>query len=172
MLLGFFQIQKTCFLGGKTTKIWGKLSYFDQHSTFWLVFKKPHANSAKYLPEFLFSSSFRIKTARSQNCSLILFELKNTSLKKIRGKGFSFRLVEFHFVLNIPKSSQLKSVVWFSEVEIWEVEAFMFKMSYCIWYGYTVSLDFVKIGKPLKKNDEYSIWTYLKVIFKTILKLI
>ena len=48
----------------------------------------------------------------------------------------------------------------------------MFKMSYCIWYGYTVSLDFVKIGKPLKKNDEYSIWTYLKVIFKTILKLI
>ena len=66
--------------------------------------KKDYTN-----PGLFFS---KIRTARSQNCTLILFKLKHSSFKKkkIKGTGFSGRPFEFHFVLNIAKNSYLKPV--------------------------------------------------------------
>ena len=76
-------------------------SYFYQNPLFgWL--KK---DSVKCLSKFPSKDSYRIRTARSQNCPLILF-------KKIKETRFSGRLLEFHFVLNIAKNSDLNSIFW------------------------------------------------------------
>ena len=67
------------------------LCYFDQKSTFLAGLKKK--NSVKCLS--------KNRNAGSQNCPLIFLKHISSSFKKkrIKGRGFSGRPIEFHFVL-------------------------------------------------------------------------
>ena len=106
----------------------------------WL--KKTH--SEKCLSKFLFKDNYRIRTARSQKSSFILFKLISSSLKKrIKGRGFSGRLIEFHFLLNIAINYYPKSIFWWNVVENQKLQTLIFKRMYYTLCGYSVLLNFV-----------------------------
>ena len=135
-IINFCLNTETCFFG-KMTKIlvkfilfWSKFHFFG-----WLFLKNSY-KPGKYLSKFLFYSSYKIRTARSQNCLLI----KHSSffLRKNKETGFSGRLVEFHFVLNIAKNSYLKSIFWWNKFENQKLQTFVFKMRHCTWCSYVV----------------------------------
>ena len=78
-------------------------------------------------------------------CPLIHFKHKKFFIKKkrIKGRGFSGRPIEFHFVLNIAINYYPKSIFWWNEVENQKLQTFIFKMRYYTWCGYIVLLVFV-----------------------------
>ena len=101
-------------------------------------------NSEKCLFKFLFKDNYRIRTARSQKSSFILFKLISSSLKKrIKGRGFSGRLIEFHFLLNIAINYYPKSIFWWNVVENQKLQTLIFKRMYYTLCGYSVLLNFV-----------------------------
>ena len=105
---GFVYIQKTFFFFVITTKIWVKfILFWLKFRFFWLGFTKTHINPEQCPSKFILYSSYIIRTARSQNCTLMFFEFKDSSSlkKKIKIRGFSGRPVELHFALNIAKKS-------------------------------------------------------------------
>ena len=100
--------------------------------------------SEKCLSKFLFKDNYRIRTARSQKSSFILFKLISSSLKKrIKGRGFSGRLIEFHFLLNIAINYYPKSIFWWNVVENQKLQTLIFKRMYYTLCGYSVLLNFV-----------------------------
>ena len=92
-------------------KILVNLSCFDQNSTFLAgFFKKTHINPGKYFPNFFFKVATesellgpKIALGYFSNLNILHF-----FKKEIKETGFSARLAEFHFVLNIAKNSSLK----------------------------------------------------------------
>ena len=90
---------------------WKNLSKFDKKSFFLAgSFFKKTCKTQKNISKFTFQDIYRSRTARSQSCFLILFKLKNSSLKtikdkKIKEQHFFDRLVEFYFILYIAKNS-------------------------------------------------------------------
>ena len=106
----------------------------------WL--KKTH--SEKCLSKFLFKDNYRIRTARSQKSSFILFKLISCSLKKrIKGRRFSDRLIEFHSLLNIAINYYPKSIFWWNVVENQKLQTLIFKRMCYTLCGYSVLLNFV-----------------------------
>ena len=100
--------------------------------------------SEKCLSKFLFKDNYRIRTARSQKSSFILFKLISSSLKKrIKGRGFSGRLIEFHFLLNIAINYYPKSIFWWNVVENQKLQTLIFKRMCYTLCGYSVLLNFV-----------------------------
>ena len=100
--------------------------------------------SEKCLSKFLFKDNYRIRTARSQKSSFILFKLISCSLKKrIKGRRFSDRLIEFHFLLNIAINYYPKSIFWWNVVENQKLQTLIFKRMYYTLCGYSVLLNFV-----------------------------
>ena len=100
--------------------------------------------SEKCLSKFLFKDNYRIRTARSQKSSFILFKLISCSLKKrIKGRRFSDRLIEFHSLLNIAINYYPKSIFWWNVVENQKLQTLIFKRMCYTLCGYSVLLNFV-----------------------------
>ena len=86
----FFSLLSIFIFFGKIYRFWPTIHFS------WLALKKNIQNPGKHISKFLFKNSHRIRTARSQNCPLILFTLTNSSCKK---RNSIFRADWLNFIL-------------------------------------------------------------------------
>ena len=98
------QTSVTSVLSSKFTLFWSKIHFFG-----WL--KK---NSVKCLFKFIFKDSYRIRTAGSQTCLLILFKHVCSSFKKKESKGIFWQTHWISFCSN-QCHKLLAKVIFFME---------------------------------------------------------